>query len=782
MKRIFTSLIFATMFWAGAAAQNSHEVVVSAPSTAAGTYAALIASFGPYSCGLTGTVQSVTDANGATLGCGSISTDLSGKIALIDRGTCSFSEKVLNAQNKGAVAVIVVNNAAGALVSMGPTQPAASQVRIPSYFIAQADGAKLKTALAAGLQVRIGPVAFSNPDSLQRDIVWGNQTGQGDFSGGLNGWKVNNISCAGGQKQPKGNLWSWNPHAATPPSSCGRGILNSPTSCNGAMVFASNFLDDPGAECGAALGSGDCPTVQLGELISPVIRLRGKGTPGYQLSFFQSTRQLNSDYSVLWSVNGGVKWDTAIVNEDLTANTSATNPFVLVRLRNTADADSLIVKFVYSGNYYFWIVDDVKISAQEQNNLRVNDFYAIPTNFATPLSQVEPIGFLADVENTGTAAQDNVTLKVSISNASQQNVFSGQRVLGTIAGNALAENQAIATTFTPKAKGLYNGLYDVVATAPDFNRNDNLRAFSFVVTDSTFAKEDGQGLRAISPGAGNWQTNEPHSAAYGNVFFVPKGKGYFSRNVQFALANAAELKGRALILTLYKWADANSDGLAQSTERTAVTFNFYEVKGTESSPLSLISLPLPAETEPPVALEDNTTYLLMMEYYAPQVDGVDFDALVSDQFDYKAQYLLSAALNAPRYTTMTGLAGDLTQETFSPLGYSNFPGDYSYLIRWSISASIATPVRSLPAIEDQFAVFPNPADDLIHVQFALRQTAQWAEATLCDLTGRVVARYSWEQIQQNLFSIPASELPEGMYILNVRSDAGTGSKKVMIAR
>ena len=37
----------------------------------------------------------------------------SGKIAIIDRGTCTIAVKTKNAQNAGAIGVIIANNAAG---------------------------------------------------------------------------------------------------------------------------------------------------------------------------------------------------------------------------------------------------------------------------------------------------------------------------------------------------------------------------------------------------------------------------------------------------------------------------------------------------------------------------------------------------------------------------------------------------------------------------------------------------------------------------------------------
>jgi len=89
-----------------------------------------------------------TDANDA---CDPIinGLTLSGKIAVLRRGECEFGFKVLSAQNEGAVAVIVVNNVAGAPIPMGPGANGAS-VTIPSIMVNQADGEAIITALLNG--------------------------------------------------------------------------------------------------------------------------------------------------------------------------------------------------------------------------------------------------------------------------------------------------------------------------------------------------------------------------------------------------------------------------------------------------------------------------------------------------------------------------------------------------------------------------------------------------------------------------------------------------------
>ncbi len=129
-------------------------VVIDAPSSAAGSYGASGADFGPALTpeGFTGAVVLVDDGSAnPTEGCGPLIGFPAGAIALVDRGTCPFTEKVANAQAAGASAVIVVNNAPGAPIQMGGTDPS---ITIPSVMVSQADGAAIKAGLPATGTVR----------------------------------------------------------------------------------------------------------------------------------------------------------------------------------------------------------------------------------------------------------------------------------------------------------------------------------------------------------------------------------------------------------------------------------------------------------------------------------------------------------------------------------------------------------------------------------------------------------------------------------------------------
>lgn len=78
---------------------------------------------------------------------------LAGKVAVLYRGTCEFGLKVFNAQQAGAIAAIVVNNAAGT-IAMGPGTDGPN-VTIPSWMISNTDGALLRARTLANETVSV---------------------------------------------------------------------------------------------------------------------------------------------------------------------------------------------------------------------------------------------------------------------------------------------------------------------------------------------------------------------------------------------------------------------------------------------------------------------------------------------------------------------------------------------------------------------------------------------------------------------------------------------------
>ncbi len=100
-----------------------------------------------------GTLQLVADSGGDTLSCNPLSADLTGKIAVLYRGSCEFGTKALNAENAGAIGVIIINIAPG-VVGMGPGTDGPS-VSVPVLMISSVTGAAIRAQMDAGTDVEI---------------------------------------------------------------------------------------------------------------------------------------------------------------------------------------------------------------------------------------------------------------------------------------------------------------------------------------------------------------------------------------------------------------------------------------------------------------------------------------------------------------------------------------------------------------------------------------------------------------------------------------------------
>jgi hypothetical protein len=103
-------------------------------------------------------------------GCNPLINDLTGKIAVVFRNTCEFGAKALNAQNAGAVGVIVVNRNPGEVIAMGAGASGAN-VTIPVVML------DLTNGLALIAEMANGPVV----------MFLGNKTGLFPNDGGISG-------------------------------------------------------------------------------------------------------------------------------------------------------------------------------------------------------------------------------------------------------------------------------------------------------------------------------------------------------------------------------------------------------------------------------------------------------------------------------------------------------------------------------------------------------------------------------------------------------------------
>ena len=175
---------------------------VNSPSNIAGSYTAAAANFGADSGSYTGDLV-YSEPNEA---CDAITNgaEISGNIALIDRGNCDFVVKVASAQAEGAIAVVMCNNVGGAPINMGGSD---AGITIPSVMISQANCDIIKLELANSVNVSLD-LNVETPPNRDSDLDNGiivHEYGHG-ISTRLTGGP-NSSGCLGGSEQ-MGEGWS----------------------------------------------------------------------------------------------------------------------------------------------------------------------------------------------------------------------------------------------------------------------------------------------------------------------------------------------------------------------------------------------------------------------------------------------------------------------------------------------------------------------------------------------------------------------------------------------
>ncbi|HWS52656.1 MAG TPA: PA domain-containing protein [Pyrinomonadaceae bacterium] len=183
-QRQQSAVRYGRVVWDGANVTNaapsvlvlgSPEARVLSPASIAGAYQFGPANFGTQLASLpspvVGSVVAAVDAaeppapplaaGTTTDGCSPFANAaaVAGKIALIERGLCGFTQKVFNAQQAGAIGAIIYNQAANA--AAGPSTMATDpvfgpQITIPSVSITRPDGLTILGQLGGGVSVSLG--------------------------------------------------------------------------------------------------------------------------------------------------------------------------------------------------------------------------------------------------------------------------------------------------------------------------------------------------------------------------------------------------------------------------------------------------------------------------------------------------------------------------------------------------------------------------------------------------------------------------------------------------
>jgi len=633
------------------------------------------------------------------------------------------------------------------------------------------------------------------------NVLWGDEPGEGDFAGGLNDWTTESVTCSD-IADTENALWTWT-SSGLPGYTFGGGSIapiNSPTICNGAMMFDSGYLDL--GDAGTA-GAGTCPVNQEGSLISPVIDVAQFGVFGVSVIFNQSMQRWREGlHFVDFSTDGGTTWTENEINADYTyLSTSPTtgdgyyNEQFRLRLPGAQTSSELRLRFRFQGTYYWWVIDDVKIVETEANNLVTQkNFYAIPPFATIPSNQVAPWFPENDIMNIGAGPQTNVILnhKITDSNTSQV-IYNEDLSYGTIQPDFLAENKIFPTpVMLPSHPASYTAQYLVSQDQTDFDPSNNMIDFGFDVGGDYFAHESGES-RSVAVANSAYDAGAPLSYGYGNIFRPVADVEV--RAIQWGSANATEMVDKPISLYLLQWTDNNGDQIAESGERKFVGIADYTFTGTEGDGV-IIESTLDNFENPgdPIIMKAGFNYIALVEYVAATVDDPQFFLLASEDRNYNATVLAS---DTAFTKGLTDHRIYMTALEFSPDGVLanvdievkdisatdtrvHFGDGIVPVVRLMLTNT--NTVDQLPTY-DLVNVYPNPAKDNISVKMEFEKPYTNVHLRLMDNLGRMVYHKDLNQsISSHIESIRTSDFAAGNYLLQVETKDGQRSIPVVIVK
>jgi len=789
MKQFFTRFSFFLLMISLSNVLSAQSILeITEPAEAAGVYNLGTAAF--FAGCIEGDVVGEMLLADPLEACSPIITDVSGKIAVVDRGTCTFKTKALNAQDAGAIAVLICNNRPSSADGGGTFDPAddpdlAVDITIPTVFLSQEECNIFRTLLPLTGTIRI-------QDQVQ-SVLWGDQPGQGDFNGGLNGWTAFTIECNGAPSEY--NLWQWSEDGTASRGSFadGTGSITSPSSCNGAMTFDSDFYDNNGDAVDPttgdlieiAFGSGPCPVDQIGELVSPIIDISGADASSVSVSFYQDARQFASSFLVGYSLDGGETWTDIPVNTNLEGN-SRVEPaevFQSIPLPGAAGSSNLRIRFRMEANYYYWIIDDVKIVEGFQNDLELADYFWTPASAIQPAAMVEhdPFLFQTQVINRGSDDQTDVQFFVEVQEISED--ANGDLEFITVhADSAFYDLLPAGDTLVAEIDSLWNpdldpGLYRIVylitQAEEEENFDDNFEVAIFAVSENFLSKDLDNGNNRSR----NFQT--PGGAhAYANLYTIP-----------------AEVQ-EDFVLEQIEWrSSANpSDGPLAGN-----TINIYLLEATgELVESGFNTLDLGTTS---ITFDDQMEFKGFAEYTFPNENDDEGNPVQDGLFSTALEDFETGGSRIPLipgngYATITEYpeaSGFIFQHYSTEINYqflssllkydrwfTGYAGENGFAPVISMALALSTSVDETPLPDGTMTLFPNPATDFVQAQFNFDNSID-ATITLASIDGKVI-EYKNQSLLNEVVQFNTSNLAEGMYLLRVATEIGTKTEKFVVKR
>ena len=631
---------------------------------------------------------------------------------------------------------------------------------------------------------------------------------------GFKGWTSKGILSADPTKV-NATHWDWKRNAKADKGAFWgtRRALASPSAANGCAVFDSDNLD----------GNSISPAPHAGELISPIINATGYSN--IVVEFNQYFRKFDSECFIQYSTDGGTTWSRLVKvfpNHDFKTNDESNNSFTItntdstkvkVALPGSVGNSNFRIKFVFdgdgfgsedpggSGGYYFWIIDDIKLTNEKFYNMRVDQFYALPPNLYTPKEQLDTVRFLADVRNMGSVPMNNVKMQVNVWRASDGAlVYTGTNTQypASFGLDTAYENRIISQPLLPSATqqaGRYIGSYRVIGDSSkvDINPANDTIGFQFWVSDTTnvnsvvvagvgksnFTKEN---LNTIATRVSNafWTGTEPRSSRYGNFYRINAEPATITSII--ARFNPKAAAGRSIQASIYEWDNTNGDDFVDANERNLVAGAEQLIPANVANANNWFVFKLADITTGgnfyPKAKKN---YLAMIEFDAPSIAApVDSNYFLMvfnhNTFPYGAMRFVTDSAKSKRFAFVLGKS---STDRWDARGISD--DTYVPVVRLNVLPFKLTSTPIVLTGNNKIYLSPNPVGkDYLNIDVQLEKASD-ALLRVMTIEGRMIAEQVLDKFEKQNIQLEVNNYSSGTYIIQILTPQGIMTKRFVKA-
>ncbi len=623
------------------------------------------------------------------------------------------------------------------------------------------------------------------------------------FDSDLDGWTTVGVSSADTSKAALA-VWAWtaNGDAGTGAYNSGETPIGS-ESGGGAMLFDSDGLDNGGTQ--GNFGQGPSPSPQRGELISPSLDFTGQDK--VILAFHQYYRYFSKDdgdpdpntrdfstpaTSVEVSNDGGTSWTSYLINEDIAAGaqTRATDKISIDITDIAANQADVTVKFVWDGEYYFWIIDDVSLYDSRGVDLAVIDFTNID-NFETPdFALVDSVDLEMMVHNkSDSSLTDSIMFLARILESENLDLIysdtgwieelgAGDTVIWDFDNDWLPEDVAQQGYFV-----VYNVRYRG-DTMPEIVAGDDNVDFNFFdVRDFSFRKVPPSNRSQGSKPVGTSGDDVDYDIA--NIFFIPEAYNHDLKvdRISFKVCSGEEgLAGKTVIGFIAQLPDTARvlKGVLLNRETDLIGLDASQgfnqlleedmVIGIGSKLFTSVD---DAEPGCPEFFIDTITNLdgdaeTLLEPGGKYLVGIRYSATSNDLFmgvneDYKL-WQLSTIVSTPDDATPGWSIYQNYEESAADIG---------------LELTISTAVDENPLPENSVNIYPNPADEYVRIDIDF-ETPKNTSVFLADANGKIINVRSLRNTVNDQVTFDMTRYPSGFYIIRVATAEGTMTREISV--